>query len=160
VSKAFTGESDDEDPFFQAPATLPVGVRNYMTPAGAKRFSVERENLLAERSRLQSGNFEHERRRRAIDHRLQFLSERLDALQVIDPAQQTPDQIRFGARVTIQSVDGEEEWRIVGIDETDLEKGDISWMSPLAAALLERRVGEQVEFQGRTMTVKAIRYVP
>ena len=86
---------------------------------------------------------------REIDRRLRFLTKRLDIAQVVDPALQTNrDQIFFGATVVILREDGsEQQIRIVGVDEVDPSKGDVSWISPIARALLKAREGDTVVLQ-------------
>src|SRR5205085_1361580 len=91
---------------------------------------------------------ENNARIQQIDRRLRFLAGRLESAQVIDPLQQPRDRVRFGATVTLSEAGGSpQRWRIVGFDETDLDKGWISWMSPLAGALLDRAVGEDATFR-------------
>jgi transcription elongation factor GreB len=158
VSKAFATDSDDEDGLLEAPA-LPPGTRNYMTRAGAERLRAEAEQLDKERRRLGS-SVEDKARALVIERRLRFLAPRIEALEEIDPLTQPQDRALFGASVTVS--DGKsasETWRIVGLDEVDLERGWISWMSPLAAALLEKRVADVVDFMGRRLTIKEISYV-
>jgi transcription elongation factor GreB len=97
--------------------------------------------------------------REKIDRRLQHLVPRHDAAQVLDPAKQPKDRVTFGARVTLREASGQEEtWRIVGIDEMDLDQGDISWMSPLATAMLDKKVNDPFVFMKRSLTVSNIKY--
>ncbi len=89
------------------------------------------------------------RRLREIDRRIRFLTKRMEAAEVIDPtARETTDQVFFGATVTVVDHEGREvTYSIVGIDEADVTRGRLSWISPLARALLKRREGEQVTFK-------------
>ena len=162
MNKAFTKESDqDDDPDTEAPA-LPQGVKNYITPAGFKRLKDEALNLLdKERPELvkviqwaasngdRSENADYiygKRRLREIDRRIRFLTKRLDAAVVVDPAnREASAQVFFGATVTVASAAGEEKtYSIVGIDEAEVSRGRISWISPLAKALIKAHEGDSV----------------
>ncbi len=103
------------------------------------------------------------RRLRQIDGRIRFLSKRLQASEVIDPAQRDSEQVFFGATVTIRDEDGgEKTYTIVGVDEIDLAKNRISWVSPLAASLLKRSIGDTVTFRSpkgpRELEIIDVRY--
>jgi len=157
MSKAFTSESDDGlDPVEQAP--LPAGFKNYMTPATAAKMAAEVQALLVERARM-GDELTAKARREIIDRRLRYLQPRLDQAEVIDPEKQPLDHILFGAEVTLRDAHGNpQRWRIVGLDEVDFDKGWISWASPLAGAMLDKKVGERVVFREDRWTVEAIRY--
>src|SRR5687768_7332963 len=119
MSKAFTRESDDarEAPLARRPLELPHGAANYLTPAGAARLRAELDELQRE-PRPESAR------------RVQELTEHLDSAEVVDPATQVHDDVRFGATVTL--VDGDERestYRIVGIAEADPRHGALSWQS-------------------------------
>ncbi|MEQ1882868.1 MAG: transcription elongation factor GreB [Burkholderiales bacterium] len=163
MNKAFTKETDQEEEEPEAAASpLPAGTKNYITPAGFKRLKDEALHLLdKERPELvkvihwaasngdRSENADYiygKRRLRQIDSRIRFLTKHLDNAVVVDPAQrETSDQIFFGATVTVCNTLGEEKtYSIVGIDETDLSRGRISWISPLAKALIKAREGDTV----------------
>jgi transcription elongation factor GreB len=163
MSKAFTKESDgpDDDGPDETPA-LPAGTKNYMTRAGFDRLQEELRQLTrVERpkvveivswaagngDRSENGDYIYGKKRlREIDRRIRFLVKRLEIAEVVDPAQQSRrDQIFFGATVTY--INGREEERtitIVGIDEADIERGQVSWISPIARALLKAREGDVV----------------
>jgi transcription elongation factor GreB len=164
MNKAFTKESDggeDEDQDASVPA-LPAGTKNYITPAGFKRLKDEALHLLdRERPELvkviqwaasngdRSENADYiygKRRLREIDRRIRFLTRRLDAAEVVDPvAREATDQVFFGATVTVADEAGDEKtYSIVGIDEADVSRGRISWISPLARALIKAREGDTV----------------
>jgi transcription elongation factor GreB len=111
-------------------------------------------------------NIYGKKRLREIDRRLRFLIKRLESATVVDPAeQQNVDQVFFGATVTICDSEGEDEqvWQIVGVDEADVSTGRISWISPLAKALLKAREGDAVRFMSpagmREIEVVAISYI-
>ena len=146
MSKAFTRESDDGDdePARSVGAELPPGVKNYLTPEGALRLREEIERLASlDRPAVAAGG--DVRALRELDRRLAFLARRLDALEVIDPASQSPGRVLFGATVTVRGEDGaERRYRLVGIDEADPSRGLVSWRSPIATALLGAGVGDVI----------------
>jgi transcription elongation factor GreB len=163
MNKAFTKETDpdNEDQDAGVPP-IPAGLKNYITPAGFKRLKDEALHLLdKERPELvkvihwaasngdRSENADYiygKRRLREIDRRIRFLTKRLDAAVVVDPAaREETDQVFFGATVTLMHEDGGEKvYSIVGIDEADVSRGRISWISPLAKALIKAREGDTV----------------
>jgi transcription elongation factor GreB len=167
MNKAFTkeGDGDEEDDEREPSLKLPAGTRNYITPAGHARLKTELDHLLrVERpsvveavhwaalngDRSENGDYIYGKRRlREIDRRIRFLTKRLDIAEVVDPArQENADQVFFGATVTICDEQGSEQcYQIVGVDETDFGRGHISWVSPLARALLKAREGDAVRFQ-------------
>ena len=152
-----SNDKDNDD----APA-LPGNTRNYVTPAGYRRLKEEALHLIdRERPDLvkvvqwaasngdRSENADYiygKRRLREIDRRIRFLTKRLDAAVVVDPATREPtDQVFFGATVTVLHQNGSEKtYAIVGIDEADASRNLISWISPLARALLKAREGDVV----------------
>ena len=163
MSKAFSKETDQDDDELDAEAPpIPTGLKNYITPAGFKRLKDEALNLLdKERPELvkviqwaasngdRSENADYiygKRRLREIDRRIRFLTKRMDAAMVVDPAaREESDQVFFGATVTLMAENGEEKiYSIVGIDEADVSRGRISWISPLAKALIKAREGDTV----------------
>jgi transcription elongation factor GreB len=163
MNKAFTKETDqDEDDEPDSGPVLPVGAKNYITPAGFKRLKDEALHLLdRERPDLvkviqwaasngdRSENADYiygKRRLREIDRRIRFLTKRLDIAEVVDPTtREASDQVFFGATVTVAKADGSEHtYSIVGVDEADVAQGHISWVSPLARALLKAREGDQI----------------
>ena len=166
MSKAFTRESDapadDEDDDPSLPP-LPAGSRNYMTPAGYCRLREELMTLLdVERpkvveavswaakngDRSENGDYLYGKKRlREIDRRIRFLTKRLDRAEVADPsAHHGSDQVFFGATVTYANARGEERTvTIKGIDESDSLAGEVSWISPIARALLKAREGDEVK---------------
>ncbi|PKO36332.1 MAG: transcription elongation factor GreB [Betaproteobacteria bacterium HGW-Betaproteobacteria-6] len=166
MNKAFVRESDGDDEEDLPPTLkLPSGTRNYITPAGHARLKDELEHLVKRErphvvevvawaasngDRSENGDYIYGKRRlREIDRRIRFLTKRIESAEVVDPLRQgNNDQIFFGARVTIADADGvENTYIIVGVDETDVAKGRISWISPLARALLKSREGDSIRFQ-------------
>lgn len=166
MNKAFVRESegDDEEDTQAAPA-LPAGTRNYITPGGHARLKSELEHLVKRErphvveivawaasngDRSENGDYIYGKRRlREIDRRIRFLTKRLEIAEVVDPLRQGEnDQVFFGARVTVVDIDGvENTYTIVGVDEADVARGRISWISPLARALIKSREGDTVRFQ-------------
>ena len=166
MNKAFTRETDsddeDDDAAGRGPpaSTLPAGSRNYITPGGLHRLKDEYQYLLYKErpavtavvawaagngDRSENADYQYGKRRlREIDRRIRFLTKRLENAEVVDPLRQGDnDQIFFGARVTIADSDGvENTYTIVGIDEADASQGRISWISPLARALIKSREGD------------------
>ncbi|HEV2678008.1 MAG TPA: transcription elongation factor GreB [Aliidongia sp.] len=165
MSKAFTKETetDEAEELPDEPEPLPPGTKNYMTPVGFKRLWDEREFLVKKDrpkvvevvswaagngDRSENGDYLYGKKRlREIDRRLRFLTKRLEAAEVVDPKrQQGLRQIFFGATVTYANGRDEEMTvTLVGVDEADMERGQISWISPVARALMKARVGDTVE---------------
>ena len=159
-SRRPSADEDDEDD--KQPASKVV--KNYITPAGYQRMRAELMQLLdAERPELvrtvawaasngdRSENADYlygKRRLREIDRRIRFLTKRLDRAEIVDPAVREPtDQVFFGARVTYVDHAGEERTiTIVGVDEVDPARHRVSWISPVARALLKSRIGDVVIF--------------
>jgi transcription elongation factor GreB len=165
LCKAFTKESDaadEEDDVDAGLPPLPAGTRNYMTPAGYRRLREELMQLLdTERPKMvevvswaakngdrsENGDYLYGKKRlREIDRRIRFLTRRLDIAEVADPSvHHGSDQVFFGARVTYANEQGEERTvTIKGIDEADSLQGEVSWISPIARALLKARQGDEV----------------
>jgi transcription elongation factor GreB len=164
LNKAFTkepdGDTDDDDVAGLPP--LPAGSRNYLTPAGYKRLRDELMQLLdVERGKVlevvswaakngdrsENGDYLYGKKRlREIDRRIRFLTKRLDIAEVADPAvHHGKTQVFFGASVTYANAAGDERTvTIKGIDEADSLNGEVSWISPIARALLKAQVGEEV----------------
>lgn len=158
MSKAFTSEENEDNGPLELPP-LPTGFKNYMTPDAFARLQGEAEQLEREFQTLSKQDVGQENRRNEIQRRLRYLLPRLEASVVIDPVQQPTDRVLFGCRVTVQDSAGErQEWTIVGLDEAAPEKGRISWMSPLANALLDKRVGDQAVVGKQRLTIVRIAY--
>jgi len=183
VNKAFTkepdGDADDDDDVGGMPP-LPAGGKNYMTPAGHNRLRAELLQLIDEErpkvvdavhwaalngDRSENGDYIYGKKRlREIDRRIRFLTKRLDIAEVADPsAHHGHDQIFFGATVTYATSKGEERTiTIKGIDEVDHLAGEVSWISPIARALLKAREGDEVSLMTpggvETLEVLEVRY--
>ena len=154
MSKAFTRESDDEEVL--APEPAPLAAKNYISPAGYARLKAELKALVElERpevvrtvswaakngDRSENGDYLYGKKRlREIDRRVRFLIKRLEAATIVDSAGKDSDQVFFGATVVLKN----KTITIVGIDETDTAKRRVSWISPVAKALLKAREGDTV----------------
>ncbi len=170
------GEEDDAP---EGPP-IPPGTKNYMTVGGYRRMRTELANLVTvERpavvrtvswaasngDRSENGDYIYGKKRlREIDRRIRFLTKRLEIAEVVDPAQRgATDQIFFGATVAYAGTDGmEREITIVGVDEVDPKSLRVSWISPIARALLKAREGDTVQFQtpsgAESIEVLGVRY--
>ena len=169
MNKAFVREpeQDDEDEDPVGVPALPAGTKNYLTPAGHAALRAEFEQLVkVERPQLvqvvawaasngdrsENGDYIYGKKKlREMDRRIRYLTKRLDNAEVVDPAhQQNLDQVFFGATVTVMHLGSDEAvdvtYRIVGVDEADPGAGKISWISPLARALMKAREGDVVKF--------------
>lgn len=167
MSKAFTkedGPDEDVDPDESEAPGLPAGTKNYMTLEGAERLRAElRTKLYTERpeivrvvswaasngDRSENGDYLYGKKKlRETDRRIRFLQRRLDAAEIVECEKNDTDQIRFGAWVKLRDEEGRiRVYRIVGIDETDPKSGAISWISPMAKALLQARAGDAVNLR-------------
>ncbi len=181
VSKAFTKDVDTDDADDELPETrVPAGAKNYMTPAGYARLRAELMHLIDEErprvvetvawaasngDRSENGDYLYGKKRlREIDRRIRFLTKRLERAEVVDPSvHHGKDQVFFGATVTYARADGSEETvTILGIDEADSTRGQISWISPVAQALLKAREGDEVRLVTpagvQTLEILEVRY--
>ncbi len=164
MSKAFTKESEaqDDDDLPEDASPLPPGAKNYITPAGHQRLKDELIHLIDKErpevvqivswaasngDRSENGDYLYGKKRlREIDRRIRFITKRLEKAEVVDASLQGDnDQIFFGATVTYVNKDNEETTiTIVGTDEVDLDRGHVSWISPIARALIKARDGDTV----------------
>ncbi|CCF98949.1 MULTISPECIES: transcription elongation factor GreB [Ralstonia solanacearum species complex] len=184
MNKAFVREEtgDDEDDLPEGTAPLPAGSKNYITPTGYARLRTELMHLIdVERpevvgivswaasngDRSENGDYLYGKKRlREIDRRIRFLTRRIERAEVVDASLQGDnDQIFFGATVTYANQDGDETTiTIVGMDEVDLDKGYVSWISPIARALIKAREGDTVALRTPTGVVQidilAVTYPP
>ena len=168
MSKAFTKEPDggNDDDERDDPPPPPPGGKNYITPGGYERLQTELKQLVrVERpkvvevvswaagngDRSENGDYIYGKKRlREIDRRIRFLTKRLEIAEVVDPVLRAPtEQIFFSATVLIQRGNGTEQLlSIVGVDEINLSRGHISWISPIARCLLKAQAGDTVVFRG------------
>ncbi|WP_018715452.1 transcription elongation factor GreB [Brachymonas chironomi] len=167
MSKAFTRETDrdDDDDQDDALPALPAGIKNYMTPQGYARLRAELMQLIDEErpkvvdivhwaasngDRSENGDYLYGKKRlREIDRRIRFLTRRLERAEVADPSvHHGGDQVFFGATVTYADEEGAENTiTILGVDEVDNLQGQVSWVAPIARALLRARVGDSVQLR-------------
>jgi transcription elongation factor GreB len=184
VSKAFTREDDNapEDELDgEDDNPIPAGSKNYLTPLGWRRMrdeltwlvKTERPQVTSVVSwaaklgdRSENADYQYGKKRlREIDRRIRYLTKRLEAAEVVDPAtREETDQIFFGATVTYSAGGAEAQTiRIVGIDETDLPKNYVSWISPIARALIKAREGDTVSLRtpggDEEIEILEVRYV-
>jgi len=179
MSKAFV-KDDAAAPETDAepPAPLPATGKNYITPAGFARLQNEKKHLLeVERPEVvrtvawaaslgdRSENADYiygKRRLREIDRRVRFLIKRLEAAQIVQSSGRDTDQVFFGAQVRVRGASAERTFTIVGIDETDAAKGYVSWISPIARALIKAREGDTVVLRtpagNETLEILEVRY--
>ncbi len=186
MSKAFTKENDDaeDDDGEESASPLPAGSKNYITPGGHQRLKKEFDYLLKKDrptvtaavswaakngDRSENADYQYGKKRlREIDRRLRFLTKRLDIAEVVDPENPRDDEIAeqvfFGATVTYANEKGiENTVTIVGVDEVDMKRNHISWISPIARALMKSRPGDAVVLRApggvEELDVIDVRYV-
>ena len=165
MSKAFTKESDSADDEIGEADALPAHVKNYVTPAGLALLQEEHRKLLYEErpkiveivswaagngDRSENGDYIYGKKRlREIDHRVRYLVKRIESAEMVDPERQkNKDQVFFGATVEYtRKDDTRQKVTIVGVDEADLANGKISWLSPVARALMRTHVGDVIELR-------------
>lgn len=179
MSKAFTKETDDEDEPEQ-PETPPTNHKNYVTPAGftamqdelRQLFTVERPKIVetvrwaaSNGDRSENGDYIYGKKRlREIDRRVRYLTKKLESAEIVDPnLQKNLKKVFFGATVTYVQEDGNKKTvKLVGIDEADITQGKISWISPVAKALLKSEVGDSVQLHTpsgtETLKIMEIKY--
>jgi transcription elongation factor GreB len=154
MSRAFVRETD----FPQLPelppvaSPLPPGARNYLTAGGTHRLREELARLLErERPRLAGAapdDTDAKRELQVLDQRIRYVQESLRTAEIVAPAPGPAEVVRFGTTVQVREPDGTEtSYRIVGIDETDLARNWVSWLSPIARALMNARVGDTVQLK-------------
>lgn len=176
MSKAFTKENDEEP---EQPEIRTDQSKNYVTPFGHAQLQNELRHLLNEErpkivetvswaakngDRSENGDYIYGKRRlREIDRRVRYLTKRLEAAKIVDPAlQKGLTKVFFGATVTYEEDGKKITVQLVGVDEADLKQGKISWNSPVAKSLLKSEVGDQVKLRTpektTIVTILAIQY--
>lgn len=148
MSRGFVREGDQEEvPLVPQRAYLPQGVANFVTPEGMDQLLKEKEELISERDNLVISN-ENEKRitTNFLNAKLQLLGERIAEARVIENTGQPPHEITFGATVTLKTgtTANVQTFKIVGVDEADISSGKISFISPLAKVLLNKKTGDKV----------------
>src|SRR5438874_3157536 len=163
MSKAFVRQDADSDDDIEAAAPRSPAGKNYITPAGFARLKSELKHLAeVERpavvktvawaaslgDRSENADYLYGKKRlREIDRRVRFLIKRLESAEIVRSSGRDTDQIFFGARVRVKTASAERTVRIVGVDEVDPAKGDVSGISPIARALLKARAGDVVRLR-------------
>jgi transcription elongation factor GreB len=181
MSKAFTRENDDAEEDAPVEPSEPSVPRYYMTPAGYARLRAELKSLVeVERpevvrtvswaasngDRSENGDYIYGKKRlREIDRRVRFLIRRLENSEVVETTGRDTDQVFFGATVTVRSQDGAvKKVTIVGLDEVDTARGRVSWISPIAKALIKSREGDTVTLRtpggAEPLEILEVQYLP
>jgi len=169
VSKAFTRDENEGPEIPEVPATASLigpGEKNYITAQGAQKLRDELQRLVeVTRPELAGVREDPDAKRQLarLDQRIMQLEESLQSAEIVAPPSGAVDVVRFGACVTVGESDGSEtSYRIVGVDETDADENRVSWMSPIAKALLNRKRGERIRFKfpsgEETLEIKEISY--
>lgn len=153
MSKAFTHDDDagDEPVLPQPVSLLPPGARNFVTARGMEQLSGELARLLQTVRPPLAGRPDDpdaKRELQALDHRIFYLQASQRNAEVVSPPPPPHDTVLFGATVTVREGNGTDSvYRIVGVDEADFDRGWVSWLSPIARALINSRVGQRVSFK-------------
>ena len=155
MSKAFTREENEGPEMADLPpvtSALPPGATNYMTAAGAERLRTEVSRLIdTDRPRLAEAarkDPEAKRRLALLDQRIFQIEQSLGSAQVVSHPPGLADRVTFGASVTVRGTDGNDaKYRIVGVDEIEMEENAVSWLSPIARALMNKKAGDRVRFE-------------
>lgn len=147
MSRGFVKEDDQEEiPMVPPRADLPEGVTNYVTQVGMDELLAEKQDLNDEKDRLDNSN-ENEKRIASnhINAKLQLLKNRIARAKIVNIKTQPQDEVRFGARVTLKPEANKQTQtlQIVGVDEADFSKGKISFTSPLAKVLINKKIGDK-----------------
>ena len=180
MSKAFTKETDSADAEVEEADAFPAHVKNYVTPAGLAALQEEFGNLrnherpkivetvswaAGNGDRSENGDYIYGKKRlREIDYRLRYLAKRIETAELVDPKRQkNRDRVYFGATVEYARKDNlRQKVTIVGVDEAELADGKISWLSPVARALMRAQIGDVIEFRTpsglETIEVLSIEY--
>ena len=148
MSRGFVKEGDQEEvPLVPQRAYLPEGVPNFVTSNGMEELLAEKEALIQERENLNIAN-ENEKRLAInfINAKLQLLNNRIAEARIVETEEQQKDEVTFGATVTLKNATtGKfQNFQIVGVDEADIARGKVSFISPVARALINKKVGERI----------------
>ena len=148
MSRGFVKEDDQEEiPMVPQRAYLPDGVPNFVTPTGMEQLLAEKQDLISEKDNPVSAN-ENEKRiaLNYINAKLQLLNNRIAEARIVNLNEQPLNEIRFGASVTLKTEgsDNIQTFQIVGVDEADIAKGKISFVSPFAKSLINKKNGDKV----------------
>ncbi|MCK5822986.1 MAG: GreA/GreB family elongation factor [Bacteroidales bacterium] len=166
MSRGFVKEGDQEEiPLVPPRAHLPNGVANYVTPNGFEELKKEQNSLVDERQILKEQSTENNRVQiNYITAKLRLLEDRINSAKIVDLANQTQNEVRFGATISLYK---EEEnckfqYQIVGVDEANVSQNKVSFLSPIAKILRNKKTGDKFTLQtpkGNTnMKIEAIDY--
>ena len=162
MSRGFVKESDQEElPIIPPRAPLPPGVDNYVTPNGLKELQAEKEALEKEKADYPTTNEdEHRRATTVIDGKLALLQKRINSARLIKPADQPQEEVRFGAKVTLQNsgLPKPQIFQIVGVDEANVKKAKLAFTAPIVQAITGLYEGETATFNlgGGTRQLKVL----
>jgi transcription elongation factor GreB len=148
MSRGFVKEDDQEEvPLVPQRAYLPEGVTNFVTPSGMNQLLAEKQMLANEKNNLNNAN-ENEKRiaLNYINAKLQLLNNRIAGAKLVNLSEQPQNEIRFGAVITlkIETSENIQTFQIVGVDEADISKGKVSFISPIAKVLINKKIGDKV----------------
>ena len=148
MSRGFVKEDDQEEvPIVPQRAFLPEGVTNFVTPFGMNQLLAEKQMLVSEKNNLNNAN-ENEKRiaLNYINAKLQLLNNRIVEAKIVNLNEQPPNEIRFGAIITlkIEASKNIRTFQIVGVDEANISKGKVSFISPIAKVLINKKIGDKV----------------
>jgi transcription elongation factor GreB len=166
MSRGFVKEGDQEEPPMIPPrAALPDGVTNYVTPEGHEDLLNEKSQLIEERAALDNDDEQDKRRMSAeIDGKINLLQDRINSARVLEPSDQSKNEVRFGALVEYEMGNSGKSvsFQIVGVDEVDVKKKKIAFTSPIAKAMIGHKVGEKITFslgeEARSFKIISINY--
>jgi transcription elongation factor GreB len=148
MSRGFVKEDDQEEiPIVPQRSFLPEGVTNFVTPFGMNQLLAEKQMLENEKNNLNNAN-ENEKRIELnyINAKLQLLNNRIAEARIVNLSEQTQNEIRFGATITLKTEASKniQTFQIVGVDEADISKGKISFISPISRVLINKKIGDKV----------------
>ncbi|MGA1978257.1 MAG: GreA/GreB family elongation factor [Bacteroidales bacterium] len=148
MSRGFIKEDDQEEtPIVPQRAYLPEGISNFVTPFGMNQLLAEKQMLINEKNNLNNTN-ENEKRiaLNYINSKLQLLNNRIVGARIVNLIEQPQNEIRFGATITlkIEASKNIQTFQIVGVDEADISKGKVSFISPIAKVLINKKIGDKV----------------
>ena len=148
MSRGFVKEDDQEEvPIVPPRAYLPEGVTNYVTPFGMNQLLTEKQMLVNEKNNLNNAN-ENEKRiaLNYINAKLQLLNNRIIEAKIVNLNEQPQNELRFGSMITLKREESKsiQTFQIVGVDEADISKGKVSFLSPIARVLINKKIGDKV----------------
>jgi transcription elongation factor GreB len=147
MSRGFVKEDDQEDvPMVPQRAYLPEGVTNFVTPSGMNQLLAEKQALIDEKNNLNISENEGRIAINFINAKLQLLNNRIAEARIVNLNEQPQKEIRFGAMVSLKTEASVkiQTFRIVGVDEADISKGKVSFISPIARLLINKKIGDKV----------------